>query len=72
MNWLSNKPDFKEECVLVTASFIRGHWEYTTYIIEKINTPEGWYMGWLTGEGEEYGDLADLQADRYLILQKPD
>ena len=70
MEWTTTKPDFKEECVLVTAQMVQGHWEYDAWIIEKINSDGGSYMGWLTGDGEEYGDLADLTADKYLILPK--
>lgn len=72
MNWTTEKPDFKEECVLVTATKVAGYWEYTSCIIEKVYTDGSWYMGWLTGDGVEYGDLADLTADKYLILPKHD
>lgn len=70
MEWSFLKPDLTEECVLVTATKIKDHWDYNIWCIEKINCDGSWYMGWLTGDGEEYGDLADLQADKYLILPK--
>jgi hypothetical protein len=66
--WQSEKPEFKEECLLLTAVLIRGIWEYTVYQIAKVESDEEWYMGWLTGEGEEYGDLEDLKADKYLVM----
>lgn len=70
MKWTTDRPDFEEECVLVTAVQSNGFWEYNVWQIEKVSGPDGWYMGWLTGDGEEYGDLADLTADKYLILPK--
>ena len=69
MKWTSEKPLFDDECLLITACKIRGFWEYTAYIIQKVTDDNGyWYLGWLTGEGDEYGDLVDLRADKYLIL----
>jgi hypothetical protein len=70
MGWTTIKPDFKEECVLVTATKIKDYWEYNVWCIAKVKCEDSWYMGWLTGDGEEYGDLADLKADQYLILPK--
>ena len=67
MEWLTDKPVFKDDCVLVTASLIRGRWEYNTWIIEYKDG----YWNWLTGDGEEYGDIEDLKADRYFILSEP-
>jgi hypothetical protein len=70
MEWSTVKPDFKEECILVTAALVSGHWEFDAWIIEWANHGDGPYLAWLTGDGEEYGDLADLAADKYLILPK--
>jgi hypothetical protein len=66
--WVTNKPLFDNECLVITANRIRENWDYSTYIIQKVQSDDGWYMGWLTGEGEEYGDLNDLRADKYLVL----
>ncbi len=63
--WLSEKPEFKEECLLITAVKFRDEWEYEVYIIKMIESDEGCYMGWLTGDGDEYGDLADLTSEKY-------
>ncbi len=67
-NWTTKKPEFKEECLLLTACLIRDYWEYEVYQIAKVESDEGWYMGWLTGDGEEYGDLADLTSQKYCVL----
>jgi hypothetical protein len=69
--WSTSKPEFTEDCVLVTASKIRGQYEYSVWIIKMVDFGDGQYMAWLTGDGEEYGDLKDLSADQYLVLQKP-
>ncbi len=66
--WLNEKPEFNEECTFVTASKIQSNWEYSVWIIEKLETDEGWYFGWLTGDGDEYGDINDITADKYFIL----
>lgn len=67
MEWIDTKPDIKMNCVLLTATLICGFWEYHVWIIEHRNG----YWNWLTGDGEEYGDIEDLRADRYCILSEP-
>lgn len=64
--WTKEKPN--KECVFIAATKIRDEWEYEFYIIKKMESDEGWYLGWLTGDGEEYGDLADMTADLYFII----
>lgn len=66
--WTHLKPLFTTECLLITAVKVRGEWEYNTYQIKLTTCEDRFYMGWLTGDGEEYGDLADLKADMYLEL----
>lgn len=68
MKWSKKKPKFDKECLLLTAVKIRGEWEFTVYIIKKIECDGKWYMGWLDGQGEEYGDLADLTSQLYMVL----
>jgi hypothetical protein len=68
MEWVTQKPEFTEECLLITATKYRDEWEYTAYQIKKVYDDEKWYMGWLTGDGEEYGDLEDLESDKYLVM----
>jgi hypothetical protein len=66
--WISEKPEFKDECIVIAASLFRNEWSYTLFQVKKVDGDDGWYLGWLTGDGDEYGDLADLHADKYLIL----
>ena len=68
INWTSKKPKFDKECLLITASKIANNWEYSVWTIKQLNNEDFWYWGWLNGEGEEYGDLNDLRADKYLVL----
>lgn len=68
-NWTKQKPEFTEECLLITAVKWRHGWEYTTWQIKWTQEPEGGsYMGWFTGEGEEYGDLIYLNSQLYFTL----
>lgn len=66
--WQTTKPEFKEECLLITASKWKHGWEYTSWQIKWTECDNARYMGWFTGENEEYGDLADLNAEMYLVL----
>lgn len=68
MSWSDIKPNPNIECVFVTATLLNSHWDYGVWQFKKINTGEGEYMGWLTGDGKEYGDITDLSANLYFIL----
>lgn len=73
--WQKEKPDFKQECVFVTATQLypknkSPFWIYRTYEIKKVEGSYGWYLGLCDGEGDEWGDISDLKADLYLILPK--
>ena len=72
MNWVSIKPDINEECMLVTANLKKdGYYKYSIWEIKQVVGVNGPYMGLLTIDGDEWDDLKELSADRYLILQKP-
>jgi len=68
MGWTDIKPEFKDNCILVTADINRGLWDFHIWEIKQVNFGDGPYMAWLDHDGEEYGDLEDLKADKYLIL----
>ncbi len=71
MNFLKEKPN--EPCVFICRTMIRGKWDYNLYRIEKINSGDDtYYLGWMDNNGDEYGDLTDLIADEYLIIEKLD
>ncbi|MES2428266.1 MAG: hypothetical protein V4560_14900 [Bacteroidota bacterium] len=72
--WQNIKPEFNKECFLMTETLYGTNKEYRTWWIKKLCTPvdEQWYWGWLELDGEEYGDIADLKADRYLVIELPE
>jgi len=68
--WLTEKPEFTEDCLLLTATNWRGEdWSYCVFEITKTDCYDGsgWYWG-IFNDGEEWGDIADLKADKYKIL----
>lgn len=67
--WIKEKPN--KECVFIAATKINDIWEYTVYMIKTVCEEEGSYLGWLTGDGDEYGDLNDMKADLYFIIPPP-
>jgi hypothetical protein len=79
--WITEKPDFKGECVFVTATTYNRNdegliWDYKVWQIKKLDGEndkgeEIWYWGLLNGDGEEWGDLEDLRADMYKIISAP-
>lgn len=68
MIWGKEKPIFTEDCTLVTATYVRGNLHYDVWRIERVNHGDGWYWAWLQGDGEEFGDIADLSAHYYCII----
>lgn len=65
--WVSVKPEFTEDCWVITRTSQGCEiWE-----VKKLESDEGWYMGWLDSYGDEYGDLKDMESDTYFILPKP-
>lgn len=75
MKWQRNKPEFKQDCVLITATW-QGHpnskyWSYSLFQIKKSegyndNDEPAWYWGIFCDDGEEWGDIEDLTAHLYL------
>jgi len=70
--WVTEKPDFKENCIIITASFYADQWSYsmfTTDLVDGVNDKDesAFYVG-LFSDGDEWGDIADLSADKYLVL----
>lgn len=66
---VTKKPKWNKDCLVITANKIIGEWDYAMYQIKKLHSDEGSYWGWLTSDGEEYGDIEDLIAQKYLILE---
>ena len=68
LEWLKEKPEFKEECVFITATWWNDHWEYQLWEIEKMKSEEGYYLGVCDESGGEWGEIADLHADLYKVI----
>jgi len=74
LNWKSKKPKFKQDCLLVTASWRSWSknpvWEYQFFEIVRTNceSGEGWYWG-IISDDQEWGDIDNLNADYYAIIQ---
>lgn len=67
--WVTEKPDFKEECLVIAATALhRGWFDYSLFQVKNIETEEGWYIGLLNGQGEEWGDIEDFVADKYFVM----
>jgi len=70
MKWQKEKPDFKDECLVICANKIKEIWHYNLFeirLLESENESSYYYMGWLE-DGEEVGDLADMEAQLYLVI----
>lgn len=66
--WITENPEFTQECLVICANEIKGVWDYDFFQVTKITTNEGWYWGWCDASGEEYGDLDDMQAQKYFLI----
>ncbi len=65
-NWVTEKPVITQDCILIAATKIREYWDYTLFEIEYCNEA-GYFM--ILDDGDEWGDIGDLKADKYLVLQ---
>ena len=68
MNWTKEVPN--KPCVFLCRSKYKGRWSYSIFRIEWVYCDEGSYLGWLTEDGEEWDDLAELVADEFLIAEE--
>lgn len=71
--WCTDKPVFDMECIFATASLFAKEYYYSIWEIKKCDGENdrgepAWYYGLLDGDGDEWGDIDDLKADKYLIL----
>jgi hypothetical protein len=70
LRWTKKKPKLNKECLLITAQNWGKEqgWSYTAFSIEKVECDGRWYLGIITSDGDEWGDIDDLKADKYLVL----
>lgn len=70
--WLDKKPEFTEECIMITAIKHNDKWDYSSWQIIQVEgygeDGPGWYYALCEMDGEEWGDMADLRADLYLTM----
>lgn len=68
--WSDTKPKFTEECILLTASWIgrkdAGYWDYHSLLVLKTEDDNGYWLHDMWGE--DWGDLADLSAAKYMTI----
>lgn len=70
IKWTKIKPKrFKEDCLLLTATFLFSVWHYDLFEIKRTEGDDeaGWYWG-IFAHGEEWGDYADLAANKYCLF----
>jgi len=73
MKWFKEKPELNKECILLTASqYKKDQWSYTPFLITKIDGDEGWYWGLCDVNNDEWGDIDDLKADLYQVIELPE
>lgn len=66
--WTKEKPVPTEECLLMVAQRYKDHVGYDLFVIQKIDTGEGWYLGLCCPDGVEWGDFDDLGCDLYMTM----
>jgi hypothetical protein len=76
LRWTKKKPIRWKECILLTATWMNythpGYWDYTLFTVkldlgENSEGENAWYWA-IFKDDDEWGDLADLKADKYCIL----
>ena len=68
--WLSEKPEFTEDVIVILAHKIGMRYEYSSYEVVWYSPDfDSCYWAWLTLDGDEYGDIEDMQADKYMIIK---
>lgn len=69
LDWQKERP--KEPCVFMTRVLNKSLriYDYNIWRLEKVNGDDKEYLGWLTEDGEEFGDINDCNFDEYLIIE---
>jgi len=76
IKWVTKKPKFNKECLLLTATWMNYHephyWDYSLFTIAQADGEDnegnlGWYWG-IFKDDDEWGDIDDLTADKYAVL----
>lgn len=67
--WLTQKPKFDCWCIVITANKIRKQWEYSIFTVQRVDFEDKWYWGLIDGNGDEWGDIEDLKAQKYYVIE---
>jgi len=68
--WQKEKPDYP--CIFLARTKYNGNYDYSLWFIEKTDSAENdneYYLGIYDSDHEEWGDLAELTADEYFIIE---
>ena len=68
-DWQKERPT--KPCVVMTRVWNKrlGIYDYNIWRFEKVDCDGGWYLGWLTEDGEEWDDIKDCNFDEYCIIE---
>ena len=65
--WTKEKPKDDGEKVIMTATLIKGIWDYSAFWLQFV----GDYYALCDIDGEEWGPYEDLAADLYYVIPSP-
>lgn len=67
--WQKGKP--KEPCVFMSRTWDISLeiFDYHIWRFEKIEGDDGWYLGWLTEDGDEWDDIDKCNFDEYCVIE---
>ncbi|MDE2232979.1 MAG: hypothetical protein KGJ90_02495 [Patescibacteria group bacterium] len=73
--WITDKPD--KPCVFIARNKIREFWDYNIWILDYVDGidtsgQDAMYLAILTGQGDEWGDYSELEAEGYFIVEELD
>jgi len=74
MQWVKEKPKLNKECIILTSTTVFGEMEYNSFLVVNIKYEfdTGSYFSLCTMDGEHWGDIEDLQADLYQVIDLPE
>lgn len=78
LKWKSGKLKFTNDCILITAHWLsfpsEPCWEYNFWEVKKVDGygedgQPSLYWGLFEQDGEEWGDISELNCDFYAIIE---
>ena len=73
--WVTDKPVFTKDCILLVADWWNDHWETKAFDIiyvlgEDDDGEPAWYWSVLS-DGDEWGDIEDIYGQLYQVIEFP-